>query len=123
MNFFDGELRGEGAGLVVVLGGDLTLPVPRPRLTGVSGRQVTVGIRPEHIQLGGEGNGSRVRVPAVIDVVEPLGNEAIVTARCAAGLLQIETELTAELKPGLSVPLLFDTAHVHLFDRKTELAL
>ena len=59
----------------------------------------------------------------MIDVVEPLGNEAIVTARCAAGLLQIETELTGELKPGQPVPLLFDTAHVHLFDRQTEHAL
>ena len=123
MNFFEGELRGEGAGLEVVLGGGLTLPVPRPRLTGASGRPVTLGVRPEHIQLGGEGNGSRVKVPATIDVVEPLGNEAIVTARCAAGLLQIETELTEDLKPGLAVSLLFDTAHVHLFDRKTELAL
>src|SRR5215470_9223047 len=36
MNFYDGELRGEGASLMVVLGGDLTLPVPRPRLSGVS---------------------------------------------------------------------------------------
>jgi multiple sugar transport system ATP-binding protein len=123
MNFFDGELRGEGAALAVVLGGDLTLPVPRPRLSGVSGRQVTMGIRPEHIQLGGEGNGTRVKVPATIDVVEPLGNEAIVTARCPAGLLQIETELTGDLKPGQPVSLLFDTAQVHLFDRQTEVAL
>ncbi|HZW87579.1 MAG TPA: ABC transporter ATP-binding protein [Myxococcaceae bacterium] len=123
MNFYDGELRGEGASLMVVLGGDLTLPVPRPRLSGVSGRPVTMGIRPEHIQLGGEGNGTRVKVPATIEVVEPLGNEAIVTARCAAGLVQIETELTADLKPGQAVPLLFDTAQVHLFDRQTELAL
>ncbi len=59
----------------------------------------------------------------MVDVVEPLGNEAIVTARCAAGLLQIETEVQGELKPGQPVPLLFDTAHIHLFDRQTELAL
>ena len=123
MNFFEGELQGEGSGLSVVLGGGLTLPVPRPKLIGSSGRQVTVGIRPEDIQLGGEGNGTRVKVPAVVDVVEPLGYEAIVTARCAAGLLQIETELQGEIKPAQPVPLFFDTAHLHLFDRHTELAL
>ncbi len=123
MNFFEGELRGEGAGLSVDLKGSLTLPVPRPRITGSSGRSVIVGIRPEHIQLGGQGNGTRVKVPAVIDVVEPLGHEAIITARCEAGLLQIETELQGELKPHQSVDLFFDTAQMHLFDRQTEFAL
>ena len=123
MNFFDGELQGEGSGLTVVLSGGLTLPVPRPRITGSSGRAVIAGIRPENIRLGGEGNGTRVKVPAVIDLVEPLGHEAIVTARCAAGLLQIETELHDDLRPHQPVDLFFDTAQIHLFDRQTELAL
>jgi len=123
MNFFEGQLRGEGAGLSLELGGGLTLPVPRPRLAGSSGRAVIAGIRPEDIQLGGEGNGSRVKVPAVVDVVEPLGHEAIVTVRCAAGLAQIETELHDELRPRQPVDLLLDTARIHLFDRQTELAL
>ena len=63
MNFFDGELRGEGAGLAVVLGGELTLPVPRPRLTGVSGgRSPWASVRSTSSSEGrATGAGSRSR--------------------------------------------------------------
>ena len=113
MNFFEGELRDGG----VTLSGGVQLSLQRQGLE--PGRKVTFGVRPEHVSLRGEGAG----VPATVEVVEPLGSRTILTARCAAGVLQIEAEAYAGLKPGDNVQLHFDPAKAHLFDQATERAL
>ena len=87
--------RGEGAGLAVVLGGRLTLPVPRPAPDRGERPKVTFGIRPEHIQLGGEGNGARVKVPATIEWSSRWATRPSSPRAVPAGLLQIETESRA----------------------------
>ena len=115
MNFFDGELL---AGGVLKLTEGLSLPLPRKDLPA---RPIYFGIRPEHVTM--EDKPGRTRVPAVIEVVEPLGHRSIVTARCAAGSLQLEAEAFAPLRPGETHDLYFDLSHAHLFDKATEDAL
>src|ERR1700737_2511612 len=46
MNFFEGELAGDG--LSVTLGGGLKLPLPRPELAPPAARKAAFGVRPEH---------------------------------------------------------------------------
>jgi len=118
MNFFDGELRE-----AVMLPGGLELPVPRPDLQAKAGRKVVLGLRPEHIYLHANGRQNVSKVPATIDVVEPLGHRTILTARSPAGLLQLEAEAMPGLKPGDNVDLFFDLERAHLFDQADETAL
>src|SRR2546429_522550 len=82
MNFFEGEVQAEG----LALAGGVKLPLVRAGLE--SGRKIVLGIRPEHILLR-NGREKMAPVPSVIEVVEPLGHRTILTARCAAGVLQL----------------------------------
>jgi multiple sugar transport system ATP-binding protein len=116
MNFFDGEMVEGG----VLLAGGVRLPLARPV---EAGRKVVFGIRPEHIALRKEGHEGRAPVPAQTEVVEPLGSRTIVTARTAAGVLQLEAEAMPGLKPGDALTLWFEMPRVHLFDQATESVL
>jgi multiple sugar transport system ATP-binding protein len=71
MNFIEGELRGNGEALT------FETPALHVRLAprgGLPGRRVTLGIRPEHVRLGGDGHGQT----ATVSLTEPLGDETLV---------------------------------------------
>jgi multiple sugar transport system ATP-binding protein len=130
MNFFEGEIAADSSGTFLTVPGGVRLPLQRPELAGASGRRVVFGIRPEHISLAASGRpvsdiawaalGSPAKVPAVIEVVEPLGHRVIVTAKSSAGLLQMETEIHAGIRPAEQIDLWFDMNRAYLFDRETE---
>jgi multiple sugar transport system ATP-binding protein len=122
MNFFEGTLTANGEGASVELNGGVDLPLGRRNVQG-SNRPVILGIRPEHIRLSAEGPGKHHKVPATIDVVEPLGRDVIVTARSAAGVFQMQTEIYSGLRPSQNVDLWFDMSRSYLFDRETEWAI
>jgi len=133
MNFFDGEIAGNGREPSVRLAGDLVLPLSRADLGDSPGRRVVLGIRPEHISAAPSGRplsdlawaavGHPARVPVVIEVVEPLGHRAVITARSPAGSFQMETEIHAGLRPHEAVDLWFDMNRAYLFDPETERAI
>lgn len=122
MNFFQGNLVASGGQGSLHLTGGVKLPLTRAVPDG-SNRPVIAGIRPEHIHLSAEGRGNRVRVPSTIDVVEPLGRDVIVTARSAAGIFQMQTEIYSAIRPADAIDLWFDTDRFYLFDRETEWAI
>lgn len=64
----------------VVLLGDWPIPVPR-ELAGAAG-ELVVGVRPEHLEVGGPGDGRGVEME--IDVVEELGADAYLYGRITA---------------------------------------
>jgi multiple sugar transport system ATP-binding protein len=133
MNFFEGSIEANGAEPVVALAGGLKLPLPRPELASSSGRPVVFGIRPEHISLAPSGRpvsdtawavvGTPARIPATIDVVEPLGHRVVITARSPAGPFQMETEIHQGVRVADEVDLWFDMNRAYLFDRETERVL
>jgi multiple sugar transport system ATP-binding protein len=123
MNFFDGELATSDGRATIVLEGGLRLPLPRDELAGFAGRPIVCGIRPEHISLDPNGRPDAVKVPAVIDEVEPLGHDVIVTARCSAGVFQVETEIYAGVQRLDHIDFWFDMNRAYLFDRETECAI
>ncbi len=115
-----------------------------------SGHSIIFGVRPEHIHSRSEvreatdGQIARVNV----DVVEPLGSEVyaylstdsngaakVVTARAeateAAGSAGVAVahefiarmDAASQPRPGESIEAVFDTDHLHVFDRETEQAL
>jgi multiple sugar transport system ATP-binding protein len=136
MNFFTGVLGEDGAADALLLDGGVKLSLGRT-IAGSNGRRVTFGIRPEHIHLfpseavqseqdvksATASRGNRQKVPSEIDVVEPLGRDVIVTARSAAGVFQMQTEIYSNLRPSQRVDLWFDMNRAYLFDQETEWAI
>ena len=133
MNFFDGEIAGGEEGPAVLLGGGVRLPLARKDLASCAGRRVVLGIRPEHISLTASGRalsdvawaavGKPAKMPATIEVIEPLGHSVILTARSPAGSFQMETEIHAGIRDGEQRDLWFDMNRAYLFDRETEAAI
>jgi multiple sugar transport system ATP-binding protein len=90
-------------------------------LASLVGAEVVAGLRPEDLRLSAA-TGSLARQPrlsAVLELIEPVGNEAFLNARAG------NTELTLRMpphslpSPGDAVTLTFSPDRLHLFDPKT----
>ncbi|MDR6871622.1 multiple sugar transport system ATP-binding protein [Bosea sp. BE125] len=111
MNLLPARAAGQGAvavgeaGQVVELGRETAL---------TAGTSVTLGIRPEHIALAGEGEAG---LAMTVDLVERLGGESYLYGS-APGLPQITVRLDGQTSHGRGdhVALRFQPAHLHLFD-------
>ena len=115
--------RPEGAGLSVVLGGGLRpSPVPRSRLDRGRGRPDTLGVPAGRHPVGaGGGTAPRVKVPAVVEVVEPLGERGhrhrpVVPRACSRSEASSQASCA---RPAGAAPRSTPT-RFHLFDRQTE---
>ncbi len=125
MNFIDGKLTGNNQPRFEANG--VSWPLNDYRFTGDipdggvadNGRDVTIGIRPEHISVGHEAKLMPVQINIEVEVVEPMGSDTLgwtaigttqVTFRCAAEV---------ELKAGQKLTIGFDPARGSLFDTKT----
>jgi multiple sugar transport system ATP-binding protein len=76
MNFLAGRTARNGAGLAVAVGDGVHLPIPR-RANIAEGREVVVGVRPEHFAVTEDG------VPAEVVVVEPTGADTQIFCKLA----------------------------------------
>ena len=91
--------------------GEVSFPVP-PRVAGtMTDAPVDVGIRPEHITLGGGG------VPATVRVVQPLGPMTYVSVGWAGGHLTARLPGMVHFSPGEPVSIALDPDHLLFFDR------
>jgi len=108
------EFRAEDDSFSMALSGEWA-----ERLGGYRGRAVILGIRPEDIEILPEGASRSERAATVrvrLDVVEPLGSEAFLSARIGA------KEITARVPPrelpaaGSEVGLRFKAEQLHFFD-------
>jgi ABC-type sugar transport system ATPase subunit len=112
-------MTGEMTTTSTVAVGDSRFPL-RPPATMTEGRSVVVGVRPEHLTLGGNGE-----VKGVVRHVEWLGHEALVTCDIGTAADEAAQRLTLRLaggrlpEPGEAARLEVDPHHVHLFDPET----
>ncbi len=88
-----------------------------------AGSSLTIGFRPEHLQLANGTGDQVVRFPATVDVVEYLGNEELIHARAEGNdivaLLPSDRKVKAGDKVELAVPL----DRLYVFDPESEKAL
>ncbi|HTW51606.1 MAG TPA: sn-glycerol-3-phosphate import ATP-binding protein UgpC [Stellaceae bacterium] len=107
MNLIEGRL--DASGVVV---GNCVLPCERP--AGEAGRGVTVGLRPEHLALAGEGS-----LPLTVELLERLGADTIVHGKLGGGGSVVTARAAGTINPSLGEVLRFAVRpeHVHLFDR------
>ena len=89
MNLMRGELTETGARFDDV---EITLD---PKYHGQSGRDVIVGIRPEHVTLTATADSTPL--PISLDLVEPLGSEALLHARRGSDELVFKTETNGDI--------------------------
>jgi multiple sugar transport system ATP-binding protein len=115
MNFASGKVSGDGASVTVAA---TTIKLGYARASA-AGREVTFGVRPEDINVGGD-------IVARVVVVEPLGAETLVTLAIGSEKpVEMVTRLDADTKltSGDSVKVSINAAKTHLFDVKSELAI
>jgi multiple sugar transport system ATP-binding protein len=87
-----------------------------------AGRDVVVGIRPEHVTLSDEGNSSAL--PINLDLVEPLGSEALLHARHGEDSLVFKAATNGDINHLAGVGAVHVPSHlVKLFDAETGRAL
>jgi sn-glycerol 3-phosphate transport system ATP-binding protein len=110
MNLIAGRVAADGTHFSGTDGVPVPLPQPVPALAG---REVVLGLRPEHLQTAG------ARLAMTVDTVEVLGAEHLVHGRAAGAAIIVRTGPVAGPQPGATIGLGFDAAAVHWFDPTT----
>ncbi len=124
MNFLEGKIIHEDGLKFIENNNGLRLSIPQEyhdKLKNYVGKDVILGIRPEHIYdpvYTQVPSGEKVNV--FVDVVEPMGNEiylyfATATAQCVARIPAHE-----EPQTGIYKELVIDVKKAHFFDKDTE---
>jgi multiple sugar transport system ATP-binding protein len=112
MNFIKGRLE-DDARPSLVTGSGFRMPLhTAPR--AAAGRGVVLGVRPEHMTLGGP-----LAVPAELVVVEPTGYETQVTAMIDGQEVVCVLRERLNGRPGETIALSFDGGPLHFFDAET----
>ncbi|SHG79301.1 ABC transporter ATP-binding protein [Marivita hallyeonensis] len=91
--------------------------IPVQTVTGISlpDGAVSVGIRPEHIEIVGEDAG---HINGHVDVLEYLGADTFVITSCGdAGQMTVRVSGDTSYKPGDAVGLSFSESDIHAFDK------
>jgi multiple sugar transport system ATP-binding protein len=115
MNFINGKVRSaDGAKVTIDLGSLGTLVLPRTS-TAVAGQDVTVGIRPEHMQLGS----GEFTLQTTPNIVEHLGIHTISYSTLPGGEPFIGLfDGDPSIEDGKALTVGFAIEHVHLFDAR-----
>ena len=124
MNFIE-MTASRGDGRVQLTKGDLTFPVPdrlREAVATIEGSTITVGIRPEHLELG-EAQPGDATLRATTDVVEYLGDEEQIHLRAGDDEIIALINSSAKVRPGDVLDLRVPIDRVHMFDDQSGLSL
>lgn len=96
------------------LGGAVVGPAEKAKEFRERGlKRVSLGIRPEHIGISDTG------VPAVIDLVERLGTEQILSLTMDGQVWQVRLSMDDTYEVGQTVSLVINPARLHFFDIET----
>jgi multiple sugar transport system ATP-binding protein len=125
MNFIGGRLEGGEGGLLLRIAGGPGLPVPaerEARYRPYVGREVVLGLRPEH--LTDEQHPLAERSPATfaarIEAIEPTGMDTIVYFTLDSTLVSARVSPDVVRHAGDSVTLTAAMNHMHLIDPATD---
>jgi multiple sugar transport system ATP-binding protein len=112
MNLLEATRDGDA----IVASGGWRIPAPAG-FQGSSDGGLTVGLRPEGIEIVSNGQ------PAEVVAVEPFGSEVIVDVRIGSQALKIRAAPDVRPAPGSRIDLRADPSAVRLFDRSSGAAL
>ncbi len=124
MNFLSVRRAGTGDAMTLTADG-ISIPLPeefRESVAGATVADLTMGIRPEHLDVA-PSEGPSATVQAKADVVEYLGNEELLHAIVAGVDMVAVVSADRKVRPGDVITLHIPHAKIHLFDGETELSL
>ena len=116
MNFLNGELKD-----TKFTNGSLELPMDSYQFIKKTNlKNVTIGIRPEHIITGELSRKAPVITNVTINLVEPMGSDTLVYANLSDVQIRIRMEGNAKVKIGDRLEIGIDPSRASLFDSQTE---
>lgn len=86
-------------------------------LRGFTGKETTLGVRPEHLSLNSESTEKTDLIPCTVEVIEPMGNEIIAYFKSANDTITVRCNANSKLILNELVLLNVDLDHIHLFDQ------
>jgi sn-glycerol 3-phosphate transport system ATP-binding protein len=108
MNFLPGRLVHDGTAVQLDAGPLVKLPGRRP------GDAIALGIRPEHLTLGGN------QLILTVDLLEPLGSETLIHGRIAGhGDDIFVVRVPGAIVPSETITVAVQADQAHVFDRAT----
>src|SRR5579864_63894 len=121
MNFVPGRLTDvNGKPGIDFLGTSAPLPAASKLHGDGADGEVTVGIRPEDLMWQpAAGPNCTLSLTALVDVVEPMGHEAYVTAVCAGETVTSRFPPRSGVRTRERVELALNPARLHIFDART----
>ncbi len=113
MNFLTGTVLDDDTHVELPGGHRLTTP----KAVGHAGREVTVGVRPEHLHLAGTTDAER-RITVHVELLEALGADTVVHGRIDGQGDMLMARLPGIVSAGQGEPitLAVDNGQLHLFD-------
>ncbi len=127
MNFLEGRITDERKLYFLEAGEGLRLEVPHEltsKLAGSIGKEIFMGIRPEHILLHGESKGKldssrRMKV----EIAEPMGNEVYLYFQSPTTPIVARVTASINPAPGTELEMYFDTARAQFFPKDGEVSI
>lgn len=125
MNILWGQVDEREGGLFLRIGEGVELSLrpdagTREKVRAYVGRELTIGLRPEDMHLAEAGPDT---LPAQVEVVEPVGNEAFLNLGCGGCDLVVRLPPFDLPRAGDTVHLSYVAERMHFFDRESELRL
>ena len=88
-----------------------------------AGSELTVGFRPEHLELANGHAGPSMRIPAKVDVVEYLGNEELIHAQVDGKDIVALMAADRRVQVGDTIDFVVPIEKLHIFDPTSEARL
>jgi len=122
MNFLSGEVTDQSGGVVLENGVDLSFD--DGQLSSLGGRQVILGLRPEHLSPA---NGQHPLLTLTVEFLETLGADTLAYGRVAGNggpeklgpLVTVRLPGKAAVGEGDALPLVSEPGALHVFDAGT----
>ena len=127
INFFDGKLKKDDSKLYFDEG-NFTLLIPDDFINSIvkyPDNEITIGIRPEDIYHKPYSSNAEIpaQITALVEVVEPLGSEYVVSFLIGEKPFIGRLEPKEEPKMGGKMDLVIDMKKVHFFNPKTKVTI
>lgn len=123
MNFLDAALVKSQEGLFACCGDVITLALPErvlvPAVIEHVGQEVVLGVRPEGFQIVDPEDACDFT--AVVEVVEVLGEEQLVTAKVNGQEFTAKVDSNIAVRIGQTVGFRINKNKIHIFDKQTQL--
>jgi multiple sugar transport system ATP-binding protein len=124
MNFVSSKVIKNGDGIAIQVSDDLSFDVPadrHERYKSCVGRDMTFGIRPEHVtEKKAHTNNAQIDFDAMVQVLEPMGMDTMAFIDIGGSEVSARSEPRAVRGVGENMSFTIDMNHMHLLDPETD---